>query len=218
MPKWGMVIDLTRCIGCYSCVLSCKQEHFLPPNAFWARLITTQIGTYPRVSKQIVPVLCNHCSEAPCQKVCPTGATQTSEDGIVWVDYDKCMGCRYCVIACPYQHRTFLDHKARKEYFPGQGYTPYEVIGRQLYPLQEGTVIKCNFCMERLEAGLRKGLKPGVDPEATPACVIACPAKARVFGDLNDPESEASLWIKERKGFQLHPEFGTDPSVYYIRY
>jgi phenylacetyl-CoA:acceptor oxidoreductase subunit 1 len=119
------------------------------------------------------------------------------------------------VIACPYQNRTFYaDGKA--EYWPGQGFTELELIGKELYPLQVGTVVKCNFCTERIDEGLKKGLKPGVDREATPACVIACPVKARTFGDLDDPNSEVSQLIKQKKGFQLHPEYGTDPSVYYI--
>ena len=217
--KWGMVLDLQKCVGCYGCQIACKQEHFLPPDVFWARCIVGEVGTYPAARKQILPVLCNHCTEAPCEKVCPTGATSRREDGIVWVDYDKCVGCRYCIIACPYQHRTFLDgNTAKKEYFPGQGYTPLEIMGRELYPLQAGTAIKCNFCMERIDDGLARGLKPGIDREATPACVNACPAKARYFGDLDDPESEVSQLIKSKKGFQLHSEFGTEPSVYYLEY
>lgn len=215
MSRWGMVIDLQRCIGCYACMVSCKQEHFLPPNVFWNRVITSETGKFPTVSKQTYPVLCNHCKEAPCMKVCPTGATTIREDGIVTVDYDKCVGCRYCVIACPYQNRTaYTDGK--KEYFPGQGLTELEVIGKELYPLQPGTTVKCNFCVERIDEGLKKGLKPGLDREATPACVNTCPTKARIFGDLDDPSSEVSKVIKEKKGFPLHPEYGTEPSVYYI--
>jgi phenylacetyl-CoA:acceptor oxidoreductase subunit 1 len=132
------------------------------------------------------------------------------------VDYNKCMGCRYCVVACPYQNRTYLA--AQGELFRGQGYTPPEILGRKLYPLQTGTTVKCNFCVERIDEGLKRGLKPGVDREATPACVIACPAKARYFGDLDDSQSEVSTLIRQRKGYQLHPEFGTDCSVYYLRY
>jgi phenylacetyl-CoA:acceptor oxidoreductase subunit 1 len=161
------------------------------------------------------PVLCNHCEEAICVKVCPTGATMRREDGIVIVDYDKCVGCRYCVVACPYRQRTYYAD-SKGEYFPGQGLTDLEVIGRQLYPLQEGTAIKCNFCVERVDEGVRRGLKPGVDRQASPACVNACSAKARYFGDLADPYSEPSRLIKEKKAFVLHPDFGTDPSVYYI--
>jgi molybdopterin-containing oxidoreductase family iron-sulfur binding subunit len=216
--RWGMVIDLTKCTGCFACMLSCKQEHFLPPGVFWARVVVGEDGRYPSVQKQVLPVLCNHCQEAPCQKVCPTGATQRREDGIIWVDYDKCMGCRYCVIACPYQHRTYLDNQVEQEYFPGKGFTTMETIGHQLYPFQKGTVVKCNFCMERIDEGVEKGLKPGLDRPATPACVVNCPTGARVFGDLDDPASEASALIRTRKGFQLHHEFETDPSVWYIRY
>lgn len=215
MARWGMVISLLKCVGCYSCMIACKQEHFLPPGVFWNRLVISETGKYPVVTKQMYPVLCNHCKEAACVKVCPSGATTKREDGMVVIDYDKCVGCRYCVIACPYQQRTFYAD-GKKEYFPGQGLTELEVIGKELYPLQTGTVVKCNFCVERVDEGLKKGLKPGVDREATPACVNACPVKARYFGDLDDPDSEVSVLIKEKRGSQLHPEFGTEPSVYYI--
>ena len=215
--RWGMVIDLKKCIGCYACVLACKAEHFLPPGMFWGRVLIGETGTYPAVRKHIYPVLCNHCKEAACVEVCPTGATTRREDGIVTIDYDKCVGCKYCIMACPYQQRSFYGEDVR-EYFPGQGLTPLEVIGRELYPLQEGTAVKCNFCTERIESGLQQGLKPGMDRESTPACVIACPTKARYFGDLDDPESEVSRLVREKKGEQLQPQFETDPSVYYLSY
>jgi len=215
MSRWGMVIDLRKCIGCYSCMIACKQEHFLPPEMFWSRVVISETGSYPTVSKQMYPVSCNHCKEAVCVKACPTRATTRREDGIVIIDADKCVGCRYCLIACPYQQRTFYAD-GKKEYFPGQGLTEYEVIGKELYPLQTGTVVKCNFCTERIDAGIGKGLKPGLDREATPACIITCPTRARYFGDLDDPNSEVAMLIKERRGYQLHPEYGTEPSVYYI--
>ena len=148
-------------------------------------------------------------------KVCASGATSRREDGIVDIDYDKCTGCSYCVIACPYQQRV-VHGDGEKTYFPGQDLTELEVIGKKLYPLQPGTVVKCTFCEEKIDEGMRKGLRPGVDREATPACVNNCPAKARHFGDLDDPSSEVAILIRQKKGFQLHPEFGTDPSVYYI--
>ena len=213
--KWGMVIDLTRCLGCYTCVLACKQEHFLPRGIFWARVLTSLTGEYPTVRKEIMPILCNHCTEPSCVDVCPTGATARREDGLVWVDYDKCVGCRYCAVACPYQARTYLSDE--REYFPSKGYTARELLGRQLYPLQTGTMVKCNFCKERIDAGLEKGLSPGVDREATPACVNACLTKARVFGDLDDPGSEISGMVQTQRAFQLHPEYSTEPSVYYLR-
>lgn len=215
MTRWSMVIDLQRCVGCYACVLACKQEHFLPPRIFWGRVVVSETGQHMTTTKAVYPILCNHCAEAICVKVCPTGATIRREDGIVAIDYDKCAGCRYCVIACPYQQRTYYGDD-QKEYFPGQGLTELEIIGKELYPFQKGSVIKCNFCLERIDEGLKQGLKPGVDREASPACVVACPAKARYFGDLDDPDSEVSRIIREKKASQFHPEHGTDPSVYYI--
>jgi molybdopterin-containing oxidoreductase family iron-sulfur binding subunit len=197
-------------------MVACKEEHFLPRNVAWNKVLITHKGKYPSVTKEILPVLCNHCQEAPCLKVCPTNATSKREDGIIVVDYDKCMGCRYCVIACPYQNRVFLNKL--EELFPGFGITPFEEIGRELYPLQTGTTVKCNFCLEKIDEGLKKGLKPGIDREATPACVTICPAKARYFGDLDDPNSEVSKLIREKKGVTLHPELGTDCSVYYLKY
>jgi len=215
MARWGLVIDRLSCIGCYACMIACKQSHALPPEVFWARVLISETGVYPTVTKQILPILCNHCKEAACVNACPTGATSKREDGIVIVNADECVGCRYCLISCPYQARTYYSDES-KEYWPGQGLTELERVTRQLYPLQPKTVIKCNFCVERVDDGLRKGLQPGTDREATPVCVNACPAKARHFGDLDDPNSNISRLIKERKGYQLHPEYGTEPSVYYI--
>jgi len=214
--RWGMVIDLKRCIGCYSCVVSCKEEHFLPPGIFWNKVLVTHKGSFPAVIKEILPIICNHCKDAACVEVCPTGASDRREDGIVLVDADICVGCRACIIACPYQHRSYF--KKYSPYFEGEDYTPPEELGRRLNQLEEGTAVKCTFCVERLEEGLKKDLKPGVDPEATPSCVIACPTKARYFGDLDDPDSEITKLIREKKGSQLAPEFETDPSVYYLRY
>ena len=215
MTRWGMVIDLKRCIGCYSCMIICKQDHFLPPNIFWNRLLTSENGKYPHVKKKVYPVLCNHCKEPPCVKACRSGSTTKRQDGIVVTDSASCVGYRDCEIACPYHQRTFYSDD-KKEYFPGQGLTPLEEIGRKLYPLQPGTIVKCNFCHEKIDEGIQKGLQPGIDREATPSCVNNCPAKARIFGNLDDPESKVSILIRQRKGFPLHPEFGTKPSVYYI--
>ena len=164
MSRWGMIIDLQKCVGCYACMVACKQEHFLPPGIFWNRVIVGETGSFPVVTKQLYPVLCNHCKDPICTKVCPTGATTQREDGIVVVDYDKCVGCRYCLIACPYQQRSFYDDDTQG-YFPGQGFTEFECKGKEIYPLRKGTVIKCNFCVERIDQGLSAGLKPGIDRE-----------------------------------------------------
>jgi len=211
--RWGMVIDLSKCMRCHGCVAACRVEHFLPLGITWPRLIAWEeiVG-----EETTYPVRCNHCQEAPCVKVCITGATQQREDGIVWVDQDKCVGCRYCIIACPYQNRSFLSKDKDTGYFPGYELTDFEKAGKRLYPHTTGTTEKCNFCMERIDAGLAKGLKPGVDREATPACVNTCPSRALTFSDLDDPDGEVRQLIRDYKGFQLHPEYDTDPSIYYI--
>jgi len=212
--RYAMVIDLNRCVGCYSCVAKCKQEHFLPPAMTWSKLLVCETGSYPSAVKHAYPVLCNHCKEPACIEACPTGATQKREDGIVWVDAKKCIGCKFCVTACPYRIRTFYSD--RKDYFPGQGPTDYERLAEKLYPMKNDTVVKCDFCVERIDEGVKKGLAPGVDRDATPACVNICPAEARYFGNLDDPSSEVSRLIKQKTAVQLHPGFGTDPSVYYV--
>ncbi len=213
--RWGMAIELKRCVGCYECVLACKAEHFLPPEIFWNRVLIGEKGKYPQVTKLIYSVRCNHCAEPACVKVCPTGATQQREDGIVWVDEDKCVGCRYCMVACPYQMRSMYED-GHKQYFPGQELTEHEKIGKVLYPHTPGVVQKCVFCKERIDSGIAAGLTPGVDREATPACVISCPTKAIHFGNLDDPNSEINRIIKEKRGHAFHPEFDTQPSIYYI--
>jgi Fe-S-cluster-containing dehydrogenase component len=214
MARWGMLIDTRRCIGCYSCVIACRQEHFVPREIYFNRVVVSEKGNYPTVQKIILPVQCNHCQEPACIKVCPTGATTQRGDGLVLVDSKKCVGCGYCAVACPYQQRTLYEDP-KSEYFPGQGLTPYEKLGKQLYPYEPGTALKCTFCVERIDAAIKQGLKPGIDREATPACVITCPTKTRTFGDLDDPSSEVCRLIFEKKAKPLHPEFGTEPSIYY---
>ena len=213
--RWGLVINLTRCVGCYACVIGCKQENFLPPGIFFNRvLISEDGGHYPVVAKKMYPTQCNHCADPPCVEVCPTGASHQREDGIVLVDYDKCVGCRSCRIACPYQARTYLSEI--NEYFPGQGLTEFEQAAKKLKPYQTGVAMKCTFCIDRIDSGIEKDLKPGIDRDATPACVIACPTKTRIFGDLDDPDSEVSQIIREKRATPFHEEHGTGPAIYYI--
>jgi Fe-S-cluster-containing dehydrogenase component len=217
--RWGMVVNLTKCTRCHACVTACRIEHFLPIGMTWPRLIawepeTTQTGQKAELTT--FPVRCNQCKEAPCVEVCPAEATVKREDGIVYVDNKKCVGCRYCVVACPYQNRTFLSKDKDTGYFPKHEKTRFEKAGKKLYPHIDGTTEKCNFCMERIDAGMSKGMKPGRDRPATPACVNTCQARALTFGDLDDPNSEVSILIREKNGYSLHPEYGTEPSVYYI--
>jgi molybdopterin-containing oxidoreductase family iron-sulfur binding subunit len=145
------------------------------------------------------------CSEPECLKVCPTNATQQQKDGVVYIDANKCIGCKYCMMACPYGARQ--PASIWRSYFPEEKpLTDFEKYARQQWISKhgEGTSTKCDFCKERVEEGLQ------------PACVDACPAKARIFGDLDDPSSDVAMLIRTERGFQLNPEFGTDPSVYYL--
>ena len=200
MARYGMVIDLKRCVGCYACVMACKAEHITPPKVFWNKVLVEEKGTYPNARMTFLPVLCNHCANAPCETVCPTGATYKRPDGIVAVNQDKCIGCGSCVVACPYRQRTY--HERSAGYFPDKGLTMLEQRGYAEHT--RGTVTKCYFCADRLKKG------------QTPSCVAACPAKARLFGDLEDPKSEASRALGKNSAYRLLMGLGTEPAVYYI--
>jgi len=198
--RYGLLIDLRKCVGCYSCMVACKAENFTPAGVFFTRVLVEEMGKYPNARWQFVPVQCNHCKDPACVSVCPTGATSQRADGIVTIDADQCMGCRYCVIACPYRVRFYLDK--RDTYYDTP--TPHEAFGFRARDYQEGTVIKCDFCSHRIEQGL------------DPACVATCPSRARYFGDLDDPESEVARLIAAHGAHQLLADKGTDPSVYYV--
>ncbi len=205
--RYGMVIDLKRCYGCYSCQVACKAANHTPQGIQFAKCYQGEIGSYPAALRQMLPTLCMQCAEPECLKVCPTGATQQNEYGVVTVDPNLCMGCKYCMMACPYGQRhtvsdwkTYFPDSEEKELDAYQAYCKAKWEEKNGY----GMATKCDFCFDRVQAGGR------------PACVEACPAKARVFGDLDDPDSEISILIKRERGFQLNPEFGTEPSVYYL--
>jgi molybdopterin-containing oxidoreductase family iron-sulfur binding subunit len=203
MTRWGMVLDLTRCIGCNACTVACKIENGTPDDHYWARVYTEETGTFPDVQTTYVPALCNHCADAPCVTVCPTGASFQRDDGIVLVNQDTCIGCRACMMACPYSARFYLRKGVLEA---GSGYqgerTAFEDSKWAWFT--EGTVTKCTFCAHRVDNGLE------------PACVVTCPTEARIFGDLDDPESRPSTLIRERNGYQPLAELGTNPSVYYV--
>ncbi|HAK55048.1 MAG TPA: hypothetical protein DCP38_06140 [Acidobacteria bacterium] len=212
--RLGMFVDLDSCIGCHGCTVACKVEHATPLGIEWLRVGLWEAGEYPDSVRLSYPMRCNHCTAAPCVRVCPTGANQErEEDGIVWIDQNKCVGCRYCVIACPYQVISF--HPREKSNFPSRtDLAPSEKARQRRYPLQTGTAIKCNFCKERVDEGREKGLTPGVDRAATPACVNTCQGQAMVFGDLDDTDSRVSRAIRENGGRHFHTEFSTQPSSY----
>jgi molybdopterin-containing oxidoreductase family iron-sulfur binding subunit len=206
--RWGMVINLRTCIGCDYCVYACQAVNDVTDDMRWNvhRVERTATGQIFHMTRP-----CLHCHDAPCVAVCPVGATFVRDDGIVIMDYDKCIGCRYCQVACPYGARSF-NWRAREG---SSGYQPTwgnaEVERRP-----RGVVEKCTFCVHRIDRGLPLGLVPGVDRAATPACVNICPVQARVFGDLNDPESPVSRAIATNPTFRLLEDLGTEPNVYYI--
>jgi phenylacetyl-CoA:acceptor oxidoreductase subunit 1 len=205
-----MVIDLRRCVGCQTCTVACKQEHGLPPGTAWRVVADCEVGRYPDVRRLFLPLQCMHCAEPPCVPVCPTGASRRRVDGIVWIDYDACVGCGYCAVACPYRARHLVD--APRPAFATGPIAP-ERAGAQ--PGRRNVMTKCTFCKERVDAGLARGLRPGVDPEATPACAAACIAGAIAFGDLDDAVSPVARLVARGDAVPLLPECGTAPSVYY---
>jgi tetrathionate reductase subunit B len=179
-PHYGMLIDLRKCVGCHACSVACKAEFDVPLGVTRSWVEYVEKGTYPDARRSFLPRLCNQCSKPQCVSVCPTGATwKRAEDGIVVVDPDICIGCKYCIQACPYDAR-FLN------------------------PVT-GNADKCDFCLHRVSQGLE------------PSCVNTCIGRARVFGDLNDPESEISKTIASNPVTVLRPEMGTEPNVFYIQ-
>ena len=220
---WIMVIDLRKCVGCSACTISCKAENKLPPGVVYRPVIEEEIGRYPHVTRRFLPRPCMQCDDPPCVPVCPVHATYKRPDGIVEIDYDACIGCRYCVTACPYGARTFdwgeyyADGTPKREATRGvlAGEAPYEgerapafeygrpwTRRRNRSPV--GNARKCHFCLHRIGVGM------------LPACVTTCIGGATYFGDKNDPESLVSELIARPNVMRLKEELGTDPQVYYL--
>jgi phenylacetyl-CoA:acceptor oxidoreductase subunit 1 len=210
MTRWAMVADLRRCVGCQTCTAACKVANATPPGVQWRRVIDMEFGEYPDVQRVFVPVGCQHCAEPPCVEVCPSTATRKRADGIVTMDYDLCIGCAYCAVACPYQARY---RTLRATFAYGEATT----AEAQLHDdARLAVATKCTFCVDRIDTGLAQGLKPGVDPEATPACVTSCISSALSFGDLEDPDSNVARLLAGNQHFRMHEELGTGPGFYYI--
>jgi len=235
MAKWGMVIDLEKCTGCQACTAACAMENNRLPGEQWQDVIFFTEGEYPSAQVKWFPRPCMQCENPSCVHVCPTRATYKTEDGFVLIDWDRCIGCRYCMIACPYGVRFYTDEKPvappdmRKVFGgkDGRSWNPpwkmpdeREDWKRGVGIQPRGVVSKCTFCYHRVSKAPKGTADLSEhDPktrEYTPACVVACPPTARYFGDLDNPESEVSKLIANKSGVRLLDQLGNKPQVYYL--
>ena len=225
--KWGMVIDLDKCTGCGACVVGCQAENNLAPQPEgsnklrtleWLKVYELSNGKeFPEHDVAYLPRPCMQCGHPSCSTVCPVVATTKDEEGgIVSQVYPRCIGCRYCMAACPYHARYFgwfdpiWPEGMEKTLTPNVSVRP------------RGVVEKCTFCHHKFAAAKEKARMEGRDPMAlndgdyVPACVDVCPSGAMVFGDLNNPEHRVHELVKDPNAFRLLERLGTDPQVYYI--
>lgn len=216
MALWGMVIDLDRCSGCQACVMACKAENNVPAvgpveAALGRRISWMQVLTEETEGRlRFLPRPCLHCDDPPCIKVCPVYATYRNPEGIVAQIYPRCIGCRFCMAACPYNAKYFNWRVYQHE---GPGQNP----DVSLRP--KGVVEKCTFCHHRLQKARERALAEHRElaaGEYVTACAEACPARAIVFGDLSDPSSEVAVLARSPRAFRLGEELGTKPKVVYL--
>jgi len=207
---WGMAIDLQKCVGCDSCTVACKAENRTPPGVSYNVVMEEEHGEFPEVTRTNVPRPCMQCENPPCVQVCPVSATYKMDNGVVNVDYDRCIGCRYCMIACPYGARyfDFGENYDDEVVEAGEVTSPEYGVDRGDREDGEspiGNVRKCSFCTHRLERG------------EEPACVETCVGDARNMGDLDAEDSEVAEMADSSRAFQLKEDEGTDPNVYYLK-
>ncbi|MEM3646858.1 MAG: 4Fe-4S dicluster domain-containing protein [Thermofilum sp.] len=223
--RWVMVIDLRKCVACHACTVACIAENRSPPGVTYRPVLEWETGEYPNVSRAFLPRPCFHCDNPPCVPVCPVKATWKREDGVVVIDYSKCIGCRYCVAACPYGARAtdfgfdwdstpagpatnapLMNKEAKSlvDDLPSMEYVSTPWYGRWRRADLVGVTRKCHFCTQRIDNGM------------LPQCVTTCMGVANYFGDIKNPKSLVSELLKENRAIRLKEELGTEPSVYYI--
>jgi len=227
--KLAMVIDLHRCTGCGSCIIACKNENNVQGDVYWSSRISRTTGQFPNVRYEYITTLCNHCEKAPCVKLCPTKAMHKGDGDITMHDPNKCIGCRYCIAACPYgvihfnageTHEFWREDKSLIEGVTASAVEVTQKVGGTVIPYynpdrelsrpgtglrHRGIVEKCTLCDHRVKKG------------ELPYCVEACPANARIFGDLNNPNSEVNQILGKFRSWRLKEELGTEPKVFYVR-
>lgn len=211
MTRYVMIADLRRCVGCQTCTAACKESHGTPPGVQWRRVLDLEVGEYPEVQRIFLPTGCQHCNEPPCLEVCPSTATRKRPDGIVTIDASLCIGCSACIMACPYDARALVDEPVH-----AYGDTAMTHEARRPGAAHRGVATKCDFCADRIDAGVARGLLPGRDPEATPVCAQSCISGALQFGDLDEPDGHVRRLLAENQWFRMHEDVGTGPGFYYL--
>jgi len=218
-----MVIDLDKCTACGACIAACKVENNVPEVSpeeaargralAWMDMVVEIEGEYPKVRAKYIPRPCMHCDNPPCTKVCPVHATYKGDEGIIGQIYPRCIGCRYCMSACPYTVKYFNWHAP--QWPDGMEKIHNPDVSRR----PAGVVEKCTFCHHRLQRAREQAEAEGralLDGDYLPACAEACPAKAIYFGDLDDPNSRVNKLSKSERAFRLLEDLGTEPKVYYL--
>ena len=222
--KWSMVVDIDRCIGCQACVVACFSENNIPLNtqdiveqkrAFsWIRVERYWEGEYPDVRARFLPLMCQHCNNAPCEPVCPVYATYHNNEGLNVQIYNRCVGTRYCINNCPY-HARYFNFWEKPIPEPMNSYLNPDVTVRT-----KGVTEKCTFCVQRIRRAQRDAARDGEeirDGDIQPACAQACPTSTLVFGNILDPNSKVSKMAADRRHYKLVENLGTEPSVTYLK-
>ncbi len=222
--RWGMVVDLDRCTGCQACVAACYAENNIPLNTEdlvvkdrahnWIRIERYWEGEYPNIKARFMPVLCQHCTNAPCEPVCPVYATYHNPEGLNVQIYNRCVGTRYCINNCPY-HARFFNWWELPLPDPMPNYLNPDVTVRS-----KGITEKCTFCVQRIRRTTRQARSEGReirDNEVQPACAQACPTNTLIFGNLADASSTAAKLAKDDRHYLLLEELGTQPGVIYLK-
>ena len=199
MSKYGMIVDIQKCIGCNACTIACKVEHNTPNDMHYTQVLEHEVGVFPNSKRNFLPALCNHCEIPPCVPVCPTKASYTREDGIVLIDHDRCIGCGACILACPYDQRSKVEDERTVFH---DGTTIFTNNANAAPP--KGVATKCDFCYHRVDRG------------DVPACVETCPTSARIFGEWDGGEKPLRELAAKYNAKGLLPEKGTEPNVLYI--
>jgi Fe-S-cluster-containing dehydrogenase component len=219
--KWSMVVDIDRCTGCQACVVACQSENNVPINdetSFqqhraieWIRIERYWEGEFPNVKARFIPVLCQHCENAPCEPVCPVYATYHNNSGMNVQVYNRCVGTRYCANGCPYHARNF-NYKDPE--WPDE-------LKNQLNPdvtvRHRGIMEKCSFCVQRIRRATRAQSERVPDGAFQPACAQACPTDAIVFGDISNPQSKVAKLADDKRHYKVLKALGTDPNVIYLK-